>query len=437
LTLDAGNPGATFLWSNSQTTQTITVTGLGTYSVTVTNGNGCSGTDQVSVSESNTITPSITAAGPLAFCSGSSVTLDAGAGYTSYQWSTGATSQTVTVSTAQTVTVQVTNTNGCTGTSAPVTTTVLQLPNAAVNANGPTALCPGADVTLIAVNSFANYVWNPNGEVTQFITVTQPGSYTVTVTDPNNGCTRTSNPIVVTSVTPQVPVITPNGDLEFCHGGSVVLNAGIGFSSYLWTTGSTTQSITVTQSGDYGITVMDANGCVDSTYVLNPVTVTVWQPVPIVQEVNGTDLVVTNGPFTTYQWFRNGVPVPGATSATLVPQQSGNYTVQVTDENGCQGNSTNIEFTYIGIEEAEAGWHVELYPNPTRGTVTLEVETESGMSFTLALRDVLGRDLMKPELVKDSHAVRRQFDLTGFDKGVYQLMMISERSTVVRKLIRE
>jgi hypothetical protein len=121
----------------------------------------------------------------------------------------------------------------------------------------------------------------------------------------------------------------------------------------------------------------------------------------------------------------------------LVPQQSGNYTVQVTDENGCQGNSTNIEFTYIGIEEAEAGWHVELYPNPTRGTVTLEVETESGMSFTLALRDVLGRDLMKPELVKDSHAVRRQFDLTGFDKGVYQLMMISERSTVVRKLIRE
>ena len=94
----------------------------------------------------------------------------------------------------------------------------------------------------------------------QQITVTQPGSYTVSTTT-NIGCTSTSDPLVITQYTPPSPVITTGGPTTFCTGGSVGLAAPYN-QSYLWSNGSTADHITVTTSGNYTVTVTTSTAAV-------------------------------------------------------------------------------------------------------------------------------------------------------------------------------
>ncbi|MEZ5069060.1 MAG: hypothetical protein R2847_11510 [Bacteroidia bacterium] len=114
-------------------------------------------------------------------------------------------------------------------------------PTATITANGPTSFCPGGSVTLTA-STGSSYLWS-NGKTTKSITVTTAGSYSVTVS--NGSCSATSAPTVVTVTNNPTATITANGPTSFCPGGSVTLTASTG-SSYLWSNGKTTKSITVT-----------------------------------------------------------------------------------------------------------------------------------------------------------------------------------------------
>src|SRR5690606_13347119 len=91
------------------------VTTTGAFTVNVTDANGCIGSDNIAVTVSALLDPVIVASGPLSFCAGGSVTLDAGAGYDSYLWSTGDQSQSVTVSSSGVVELQVWDEFGCNG----------------------------------------------------------------------------------------------------------------------------------------------------------------------------------------------------------------------------------------------------------------------------------------------------------------------------------
>jgi hypothetical protein len=133
VTLDAGNPGSTYAWSNSATTQIVSVTASGTYAVMVTDANACSASDTVMVTIN---TPAFVDLGAdTTICNTSTVTLDAGAGFSSYSWSTGATTQTITVSASGSYTVTVTNADGCQDTDA-ITVTVTNCDGVAENGNG-------------------------------------------------------------------------------------------------------------------------------------------------------------------------------------------------------------------------------------------------------------------------------------------------------------
>src|ERR1019366_9087979 len=127
------------------------------------------------------------------------------------------------------------------------------------------------------------------GGTTQTIIVSTSGSYSVTIVD-GNGCMGSSAPTVVTVNQYPTPTITPSGPTTFCQGGSVTLTCTAG-SSYLWSDGETTQSIVVTTSGTYTITMTDANGCVG---ISASITVTV-NPLP-------TPTITASGPIS----FCNG-----------------------------------------------------------------------------------------------------------------------------------
>ncbi len=323
--LDVGSGFASYAWNTGATTQTITVTSAGTYSVSVADAGGCSGDTQVVVTENPLPTPTIT--GSLTFCTGNSTTLDAGSGYISYLWSTGDITPTITVTVAGTYSVTVTDAAGCDGSTQVIVT---EATNLSPTITGSLTFCPGSSTTLDAGSGFSTYSWN-TGATTQTLTVTSAGTYSVTVTDAG-GCTGTDQ--VTTSESASItPTIT--GVLSICTGNTTTIDAGTGYSTYLWNTGDTTQTISVSVAGTYSVTVTDGGGCSGSDQVdvielpgLSPVITGNTN----ICAGNSTTLSVSSG-YSSYLWST------GASNSSISVSAEGTYSVTVTNANGCSGST--------------------------------------------------------------------------------------------------
>nr|WP_320120332.1 gliding motility-associated C-terminal domain-containing protein [uncultured Marinifilum sp.] len=353
ITLDAGNTGSTFLWSTGETTQTITVSASGNYSVVVTDANGCSATDDVNVTVHPN--PTVDLGSDQETCAGTSIVLDAGNSGSSFLWSTGETTQTITVSASGNYSVVVTDANGCSATD-DVNVTVH--PNPTVDLGADQETCAGGSITLDAENSGSSYLWS-TGETTQTITVSVSGNYSVVVTDAN-GCSATDDVNVIVHPNPTVDL---GADQETCAGGSITLDAENSGSSFLWSTGETTQTITVNASGNYFVVVTDTNGCSAS----DDVNVTV-HPNPTVDL--GADQETCAGGSITLDAENSGSSFlwsTGETTQTITVNTSGNYSVVVTDANGCS---------------ASDDVNVTVHPNPTVD-LGADQETCAGGSITL------------------------------------------------------
>jgi gliding motility-associated-like protein len=184
-------------------------------------------------------------------------TLDAGAGFSSYQWSTGATTQTISVSMPGQYWVTVTNDQGCQRTDT-VGAYVL------VGGKTDTLACDvfHANVTQGGV---LQYTWydNSNNPVRDF---TSSGQYWVDIAYVA-GCGIRDSLDVTIAPSPQIYI---GPDTSFCKG-NLVLSAINPSSTYTWSTGSTASSIVATTAGTYWVKVKDANGCTDSdTLVVHP-----------------------------------------------------------------------------------------------------------------------------------------------------------------------
>jgi large repetitive protein len=274
-------------------------------------------------------TPTITAAGPTTFCAGGSVVLTSSAA-TGNLWSTGATTQSITVGTSGTYTVTVTTAGCSSAPSAGTTVTVNPTPpTPTITPGGPTTFCAGGSVTLTSSSATGN-LWS-TGATTQSITVSIGGTYTVTVT--SSGCSATSAGTTVTvNPLPATPTVTPGGPTTFCASGSVTLTSSSA-SGNVWSTGETTQSITVTTGGTYTVTVT-SGGCTSApsagtTVTVNPIpatpTITAGGPTTF---CTGGSVTLTSSSATGNLWST------GATTQSIIVSTAGTYTVTVT-QTGC------------------------------------------------------------------------------------------------------
>lgn len=245
--------GGTYLWSaGAATTAAITVNTAGTYTVTVTNAAGCTATATRTLTINANPSPSIT--GTNIICTGNSTTFTASGGGT-YLWSIGAaTTAAVTVSTAGTYTVTVTNAAGCTAT-ATRTLTINANPTASIS--GTNVICTGNSTTFTASGG-GTYLWSAGAATTAAITVSTAGTYTVTVTNAA-GCTATATRTLTVNAN---PIASISGLNLICDGASTTLTAS-GGTSYAWSTGGNTSSISVspTATTTYIVTVTAANTC--------------------------------------------------------------------------------------------------------------------------------------------------------------------------------
>lgn len=237
-------------WSTGETTQSIVVDTTGTYFVTYFNG--CESATSADVSIISHLLPGVSITGG-AICPGGSATLTAGGGFNSYVWSTGDSSQSITVSVPDLYRVYVTDDNGCEGTG---TKTVFYATAPAPVISGDPYHCPGDSSMLDAGSGYASYLWS-TGDTAQMIYV--KSSTTVSVMVSNQfGCTGTAS-ITTGEYIPPQPFIS--GALSLCYGSATVLDAGEGYASYLWSTGETGRSIAADTADTFTVYVTDANGC--------------------------------------------------------------------------------------------------------------------------------------------------------------------------------
>jgi hypothetical protein len=389
VTLSASG-GSTYLWSNGATTASIIVNTPGNYSVQVSNGTCTSLTSAAVTVQVHPLptAPTITASGPLSFCTGGFVTLTASSA-SSYLWSTGATTQSITVNTAGNYSVQVSN-GTCTSPAAVVAVVVNALPaTPSITAGGSTTICPGGSVTLTS-SAGSSYLWS-TGATTQSITVSSAGNYSVQITNAQ-GCISapSASTTVQVASTPATPTVTAGGPLSFCQGGSVTLTASSA-SAYQWSNGATTQSITVNSSGNYSVIVSNSQGCTSAASSTQAVMVYALPPVPTITQSGNT---LTASTASAYQWFLNGSIIPGATSNPYIYSVPGEYTVQITDANGCQaislGHTANLTAGITTLSNGELFFH-QVTPNPMTTTGQLRYQLQSSSKISIAIMESSGK----------------------------------------------
>jgi PKD repeat protein len=332
--LDAGNPdAASYAWYinnaiDPNTTRTMLASTAGMYKVVVRDRAGQTAVDSINLTVGAAFTYNI-GADTLGLCLGGTRTLDPGT-YPSYLWSTGATTRTLAVSTTGVYSLTVTNAGGCIASD---TFRVVSVAPTTVSLGADQAICTSAPLTLDAGNTGATYLWS-TGATTQTIQAKFAGNYSVIV-NTVTGCTLYDT-IVITNL--PAPSVTIGPDFQLCPGSTSVLDAGNAGNTFLWSTGATTQTLTISSAGTYYVTVTGANGCsTNDTIIVTPKTA------PVVslgadQNICTSDTVTLDAgnAGATYLWST------GATTQTIRVSLANTYSVAVTNVGGCTTNDAVV-----------------------------------------------------------------------------------------------
>ncbi len=264
------------------------------------------------------------------------------AGAVSYVWNGDPNVNTSSLSadTAGIYSLTVTNVDGC---SASDTISLTLLPGPLVNLGPDQSACN--QVVLDAGNPGSQYAWSVLGQNGQTVTVTTSGTYFVNVSA--SGCTDTDT--IEVNILPG-PVVDFGADSITCR--TITLDAGNAGSTYLWSTGATTQTVTVTPPASISLVATSPNGCTD-TDTLN-VSLGANPVVDLGPDATICDSLLLNAgnPSATYVWST------GASSQSVIATQTGTYSVQVTSNVGCVGSdsvalvvnySPTADFTFLNV----------------------------------------------------------------------------------------
>ncbi len=250
--LNAGNIGSTYSWSTGATTQSINVTSQGNYWVIVDNG-FCTDRDTINIQSFS----APTLGSDTNVCVGAPIILDAGNPGSNFLWSTGDTTQTISVNSSGTY--YVTSSSGICSLSD--TIVVVFMPTPTLDLGNDTVLCPNASLILDAGNPGLTYNWS-TGQQTQTIIASGTSTYFVTVT---NGTCAVGDSIHVRTLAG----INLGPDKNLCDFLSVDLTVtNLDGATYLWSTGDTSLTISVTEPGTYFVNATFGQCILNDTLVV-------------------------------------------------------------------------------------------------------------------------------------------------------------------------
>lgn len=383
----------------------------------------CKARDTIQVTVSGSL--SVNLGNDTTICPLNSITLDAGHPGATYLWSSNVNgpvnNQTVTVSPddpTNVYTVTVTQ-GGCSGTGTITIHVNSALP---VNLGSDTAICSGSFITFDAGYPGATYLWN-DGQSSRTITKSEAGIYKVNVT--YNGCSGEDS-IRLTVIDPPAPV-NLGDDINVCFGNSLVLDAGEYTGvTYLWSTGETTRTITVSSSDTYSVTV---SGC--GTPVTDEINVTMSNLTTPVITQSGLELICSQAD--SYQWYKDGVLIPGATNQRYKPRGYGNYSVVVTNAAlGCVGRTADYWFVpggdfYLG------DIRVKITPNPSGGQTKLVLSKLPSKPIKVTVYDRVGKRIITREVIDKVTDI----NMSMYAKGLYFVECILDNNRVILPLVTQ
>ena len=324
-------------------------------------------------------TATVTVNGPTTYCAGTNaltLTANSGAGLT-YQWKkgntnlSGASGINYNPTSTGTYKVVVTNSSGCSKTSAGVAATVNSLPTATITPAGPTTFCAGTNALTLTANSGTGltYQWKKGTNIVSGATninynPISTGTYKVIVTN-SNGCSKTSTTGVAVTVNPlPAATITAQGPTTFCPGDSV-------------------------------------------------------------------QLLANSGAGLTYQWKKSGNNIAGATSVSYYAKTTGSYKVTVTNSNGCSKTSASGVSVTASCRNGEASLaensnYLSVFPNPADDFFTISfsgIETKNNAAY-IEIINSLGQSVYTSGVeVIDGQLNEKIIRGDNFSKGIYYVSL--------------
>jgi len=300
---------------------------------------------------------------------------------------------------------------------------------------GNDTVCRGSSHTysISAISGALSYTWTlPTGwtgtSTTNSINVIV-GNTSDTIRVAANFACGASAPAILPIMVSPLPTITPSGTLAHCSGDSITLAASSGIS-YQWLeggvviAGATTNIYVAHTANTYAVIVTSPNGCVDTslsdTIVVHPL------PTPV---ITASGIVLSTGSYASYQWNHDGTPIIGANGDTYtMAVLTGNYTVTVTDTNGCTGTSAPYSPATAVHQIPSTNELVRIYPNPL--TDWLYIETKKPIAISIKTIDG------KTRLATSS--AYSKVNLSDYSEGLYLLYIYNDKGALIatEKLIK-
>jgi len=378
-----GDPDLGYLWSNGETSQSITVSEPGFYTLTIIDEFGCQSLPQlITVTFFDIEAPTVTAVGPFEFCGDTSLVLTADWN-TEYNlsWSNGETGNSLEVTQSGVYYAITTNLIGCEAVSESFTVTAGSASVAEILYDGNNVLCPGESITLTAGNG-DTFIWS-TGETTQNIVVSEPGIYELSVFDENE-CLSAPSSIEFTQPELYEAALIPNGPSIFCAGYNLIISHNLPFFyDVVWQDGSTAQDTTVTQSGTFYIVGTDQDsGCMvySDTIVVevgDPFTPEITSSSDIISCTGEDSLTLTSTAALGYLWST------GSVEQSITINEDGPYWVTTVDDFGCTITSDTIYYeidTTFTVQEIDGPQIVNLN---TFYTYSYPVEPGNKVSWSI------------------------------------------------------
>lgn len=319
---------------------------------------------------------------------------------------------------AETVTIEITNFGPTTVNTTPVR---FQVDGGAVISETAPGPIPTGDTYIYTFTATANLL--------------AAGAHTVTAWTAFSGDEDPTNDLLATNLTSlATPVIELGPNTTVCD--VVTLDAANIGSTYLWSTGATTQTIDVTVSGTYSVTITNpTSGCA----VTDAVTVTVnYTPVAsFTYSVSGLTATFNNESTdgATYNWSFGD----GGTSTTTDPSHTyavaGSYTVTVTVTNGCGSDFYSLVIEVgTGVEDLTLDNSIEVHPNPTSTSTTVYFDMPIVDNLTFELVNSLGQTVwtsIQGNIQNGSFTI----DMTNFAAGIYQLNISTQNRLATKQIV--
>ena len=343
----AGGTGAyTYNWGGGIVTQNRNNLFAGNYTLTVTDNAGCNVSSLITVVQPAQVALASTQTN-VSCNAGSDATIQliagGGTGAYTYNWGGGIVSANRTGLALGSYAATVTDANGCSATHVTIITQPAAL---AISPAITHVACFGQTTGAIALTVSGGtgaYTYNWGGVATQNRTGLSAGTYRVTVTD-SNGCSLSASAVVTQSqqITTSISSITNANCYGATNGGiNIHINGGTPSFTYLWSNGSTSQSLSGVAAGTYHLSVSDAYGCTTSTSIniTQPSRITYSSIVTNVLcggDATGAIATIVNGGNGGFNYLWSN----GATTGNITNLIAGSYTLSLTDVQNCSASFT-------------------------------------------------------------------------------------------------